>query len=144
MAGPVVEPYLYFGGRCEEALNFYKNAVGAKIEAIMKFSDSPDPMPPGMLPPGFESKVMHSCFSIGSSKVMASDGCHQGGSIEGFSLSITLTQEADAHRMFNALATGGQVQMPLGKTFWSPCFGMLKDQFGVAWMVMVMGEECPQ
>jgi PhnB protein len=144
MPGTVVEPYLYFGGRCEEALNFYKNAIGAKIEAMMKFSDSPEPMPAGMLPPGYEHKVMHSCVSIGGSKVMASDGCKPGGSMEGFSLSLTVGNEAEAHRAFDALGKGGQVQMPLAKTFWSPCFGMVKDPFGVAWMVMVMGEECPQ
>ncbi|MCC6676031.1 MAG: VOC family protein [Phycisphaerales bacterium] len=137
MSGAMVEPYLMFGGRCEEALAFYKTAVGAKVERVMKFSESPDPMPPGVLAPGFEHKVMHSSFKVGGSTVMASDGCGPGSKFEGFSLSLSVATEAEADKAFNALAAGGKVTMPLGKTFWSPRFGMLTDKFGVAWMVIV-------
>ena len=133
----LVEPYLSFGGRCEEALAFYKAAIGAQIDMVMKFSDSPEPMPPGMLPPGFENKVMHASFRVGSSAVMASDGCHAGANFAGFSLSLSVPTEAEAHRAFSALSNGGKVTMPLGKTFWSPCFGMVTDTFGVSWMVIV-------
>jgi len=137
MSGTLVEPYLMFGGRCEEALAFYGAAVGAKVERVMKFSESPEPMPPGVLAPGFEQKIMHSSFMIGQSRVMASDGCGPGSKFEGFSLSLSVATEAEADRAFNALAAGGKVTMPLGKTFWSPRFGMLTDKFGVAWMVIV-------
>lgn len=137
MSGTLVEPYLMFGGRCEEALAFYQAAVGAKVERVMKFSESPEPMPPGVLAPGFEQKIMHSSFMIGQSRVMASDGCGPGSKFEGFSLSLSVATEAEADRAFNALAAGGKVTMPLGKTFWSPRFGMLTDKFGVAWMVIV-------
>lgn len=142
MKTPVVQAYLLFGGRCEEALSFYRDALGAHIEAVMKFKDSPEPTPPGMLPPGFEEKVMHSSFRIGETVVMASDGCEPGAKFGGFSLAIAVATEAEADRAFNALAQGGQITMPLGKTFWSPRFGMLKDRFGVDWMVNVVTESC--
>lgn len=135
--GHQVEPYLTFGGRCEEALEFYKKAVGATVDCVMKFSDSPEPMPPGVLAPGFEHKVMHSSFRVAGSTIMASDGCHAGSKFDGFSLSLSVPNEAEAHKAFNALAAGGQVTMPLAKTFWSPCFGMLTDKFGLGWMVIV-------
>jgi len=133
----MVEPYLSFGGRCEEALAFYKSAIGAQVDMVMKFSDSPEPMPPGVLPPGFEHKVMHSSFRVGGSVVMASDGCHAGAKFDGFSLSLSVPTEQEARRAFDALAGGGKVTMPLAKTFWSPCFGMVTDKFGVSWMVIV-------
>lgn len=134
----VVQPYLFFGGRCEEALAFYRAAIGAQVDMVMKFSDSPEPMPPGMLQPGFENKVMHSSFRVGGSTLMASDGCHEGSKFDGFSLSLAVQTEAEAHRAFGALADGGQVTMPLAKTFWSPCYGMVTDRFGVCWMVSVV------
>lgn len=133
----LVQPYLTFSGRCEEALAFYREAVGAQVEMVMLFKDSPEPCPPGMLPPGFENKVMHSSFRVGDSVVMATDGCHEEGKFHGFSLALSVGTEAEANRAFNALADGGKVQMPLAKTFWSPRFGMVQDRFGVAWMVMV-------
>lgn len=132
-----IEPYLMFGGRCEEALEFYKTALGAQVERVMKFSESPEPMPPGTLPPGFEHKIMHSSFKVGQARIMASDGCGPGSKFEGFSLSIPVKTEADADRVFAALSAGGKVTMPLTRTFWSPKFGMLTDKFGVAWMVNV-------
>lgn len=139
MANTVVEPYLFFGGRCEEALEFYKSAIGATPGMLFRFSDSPEPIPAGMLQSGFESKVMHTSFRVGDCTIMASDGCSEGSTFSGFSLSLTVPTEADANRVFNALADGGNVTMPLGKTFWSPCYGMLTDRFGIGWMVIVPG-----
>jgi PhnB protein len=133
-----VQPYLFFAGRCEEAVEFYKKALGAEVEMLMRFKDSPEPPRPGMIPPGSENKIMHACLRIGDSRLMASDGRYEGApSFQGFSLSLTVANEAEAGRMFAALAEGGQVQMPLAKTFWSPRFGMVADRFGVGWMVIV-------
>ncbi len=108
----------------------------------MRFADSPEPMPPEMLAPGFENKVMHSCFRIGSSAIMASDGCGPASTFAGFSLALSAATEGEAERAFAALADGGNVTMPLAKTFWSPRYGMVSDRFGVAWMVMVAAEPC--
>ena len=133
-----IEPYLFFNGRCEEAVEFYKNALGAEVTMLMRFKESPEPQPPGMLPPGCENKIMHVSLRIGDTTVMGSDGrCTGQTEFQGFSLSLTVANEAEAERKFAALADGGQVQMPLSKTFWSPRFGMVADRFGVAWMVTV-------
>jgi PhnB protein len=134
-----VQPYLFFDGRCEEAIEFYRSKLGAKVEMFMRFKDSPEPAQPGMVPPGSENKVMHSCFRIGDTAVMASDGrCMGKPSFQGFSLSLTVPNEAEAERLFAGLGDGGQVQMPLTKTFFSPRFGMVADRFGVSWMIVVM------
>jgi PhnB protein len=130
-----IQPYLFFGGRCEQALEFYRSALNAELIMLMRFNESPKPLPPGVLQTGFESKVMHCSFRIGTTTVMASDGCSDKSSFSGFSLSLTLASVDEAHRVFTLLADGGQVQMPLGKTFWSPCYGMLTDRFGIGWMV---------
>lgn len=133
-----VQPYLFLEGRTEEALAFYTKALETKVDDLMRYSDSPDPPPPGMVPPGDENKVMHSSFKVGGTIVMLSDGgCSGQPKFAGFSLAVDLPDEATTRRMFDALAAGGQVTMPLGKTFWSPCFGMLTDRFGVSWMLMV-------
>lgn len=132
-----IEPYLFFGGRCEQALEFYRVALGAQIEMMMRFDESPEPMPPGSMPPGFEKKIMHASFRIGDSRVMASDGNSEESRFDGFSLSLTLSSELEVDRIFAALSEGGLVQMPLSRTFWSPRFGMLTDQFGVSWMLSV-------
>ena len=133
-----VEPYLFFEGRCEEAVEFYRKALGADVIMLMRYKDSPEPPPPGKLPPGSENKVMHASVRIGDTTVMASDGFAQGRPMfQGFSLSITVPDEARAEQVFAALAEKGQVQMPLAKTFWSPRFGMATDRFGVGWMVNV-------
>ena len=134
----LVQPYLNFDGRCEEALEFYRGALGAEVTALMRFKDSPEPHAPGMVPPGAQDKVMHASFRIGDTTVMASD-CHAGGrpSFQGFSLSLTLPDGARAERAFAALTDGGQVQMPLGKTFFASRFGVVADRFGVSWMVYV-------
>lgn len=131
-----IEPYLFFDGRCEEAVEFYRKALGAQVLMLMRNSESPEPAPPEMLPPGSENKVMHVSLKIGETTVMASDGRNSGApDFKGFSLSISAADAAEAGRLFNGLADGGQVQMPLAKTFWSPLFGMVTDRFGVGWMV---------
>lgn len=131
-----MQPYLFFNGRCEEAIRFYRKALGAEVEMMMRYKESPEPPPPGRVPPGFDSKIMHASFRIGQTTLMASDGCHADKpSFEGFSLSLAVQSEAEADRVFAALAEGGEVGMPLTKTFWSPRFGMVKDRFDVAWMI---------
>ncbi len=136
MKTTLVQPYLFFGGRCEEALEFYGTALGAQVDMLMRYSDSPEPAPPGRLAPGFENKVMHATFRIGGSTLMASDGCEEGdGTFHGFSLSVTFPTETEAQNAFTVLSEDGKVTLPLGKTFWSPCFGMLEDRFGMGWMV---------
>jgi PhnB protein len=136
MAHQTLQPYLFFGGRCEEAIAFYQAAIGARQEFLMRYEESPEPMPPGMLAPGFEQKVMHASIRIGEQVVMASDGCHPGAQFQGFSLALTLPTPDAARLAFDALAAGGAVTMPLAPTFWSPMYGMLTDRFGVCWMVM--------
>jgi PhnB protein len=133
----VIQPYLFFGGRCEEAIEFYRTAIGAEVEMLMRHKDAPEQPPEGMLPAGYENKVMHCSLRIGSSVIMASDGCGDAGTFNGFALSITLPDEAAAKRAFAALAEQGKVDMPMDKTFWSPCFGMVTDRFGMSWMVSV-------
>jgi PhnB protein len=133
----LVKSYLFFDGRCEEALEFYRNTLGAEVKLLMRYKDSPEPHPPGMVPPGFDNKVMHATFRVGDSDVMAADDCQGHPTFQGFSLSLTVPSEAQADRLFRALAAGGQVKMPLTKTFFSPKFGMLTDRFGVGWMVHV-------
>lgn len=132
-----VQPYLFFDGRCEEAVNFYREALGVEVTAMMRFKESPEPQP-GMIPPGSEEKIMHASFKIGETEVMASDGnCAGRPSFQGFSLTLTAPDEAKADQLFAALAKGGQVQMPMAKTFFAPRFGMVADRFGVSWMIIV-------
>ena len=131
-----IQPYLFFNGHCEEAIEFYRKALGAEVEMMMRFKDSPEPMPPGAAAPGMADKVMHASLRIGGALLMASDGMGAGElAFQGFSLSIDAPDTAGADRMFNALAEGGMVKMPIGKTFWSPYFGIVADRFGVSWMV---------
>ena len=133
-----VQPYLFFDGCCEEAVEFYRSALGAEVTTLMRFKDSPEPHEPGMVPPGAEDKVMHTSFRIGDTTVLSSDGRCQGQpSFQGFSLALTVPNEAEADRLFARLADGGQVQMPLTKTFFTPRFGMVADRFGVPWMILV-------
>jgi len=135
----LVQPYLFFEGRCEEALEFYSKALGAKVEMKLRYSECPDSgggCPAGM-PPGTEKKIMHSAFKIGETTVMASDGMNSGKpDFKGVTLSITMDDVAGVKRVFDALSAGGKVVQPLAKTFFSPSFGMLADKFGVAWMVL--------
>jgi PhnB protein len=132
-----IQPYLFYGGRCEEALEFYKSAVGAKVEFMMRNNEMPEPPPPGRIPAGWEKKICHCSFRIGNSVLMASDGCEANAKYDGFSLAITAANDSEAEKYFNALVTGGKVKMPLTKTFWTSKFGMLTDKFGVDWMVSV-------
>jgi PhnB protein len=134
-----LEPYLFFNGRCEEAIDFYKKALGAEVTMLMRMNEAPDPPPPGAIPEGFEDKVMHASLQIGEMRLMVSDGnSNMQPSFKGFCLSLGMFDVQEAERTFAALlAGGGKVTMQLGKTFWSPAFGMVEDQFGVGWMVIV-------
>jgi PhnB protein len=133
-----IEPYLFFNGRCDEAIAFYKEALGAEVTMLMRMNEAPDPPPPGAIPPGFEHKVMHASLRIGGTMLMMSDGMSEmQPSFKGFSLSLEVADATEAERRFTALLQGGgKVTMPVGKTFWSPAFGMLEDRFGVGWMVI--------
>ena len=131
-----VQPYLFFNGRCEEALNFYRDSVGAEAQIVMRFKDSPEPQPGTQ--PGNENKVLHATCRIGQTTFMASDGRADGQlKFEGFCLAVNVPNESEADRVFAALGEGGKVEMPLMKTFWAPKFGILEDRFGVGWMVSV-------
>lgn len=133
-----IQPYLFFNGLCEEAVGFYRKALGAEVETTMRFKDGPESHQPGTIPPDFENKIMHTSFRIGQTTVMASDGCSaEGLSFQGFSLSLSVSSESEAERVFAALAEAGQVRMPLAKTFWSSRFGMVADRFGISWMITV-------
>ena len=133
-----VNPYLSFDGRADEAIAFYQRALGAEVKMLMRFKDYPGPADPGMVRPGTENNVMHANLRIGESTILLSDGrCTGKPQFQGVSLAITVADVAEAERVFAALAEGGQVQMPLAKTFFSPSFGMVADRFGVAWMVYV-------
>jgi PhnB protein len=135
-----VEPYLMLSGRCEEALAFYNQALDAKTTMLMRFDESPDKNHPMPMPPNWDKKIMHSSITVGDTTVMMSDGMSTDAvDFSGVSLSITADNEAQAKKLFDALAQGGKVTMPLGKTFWSPCFGMASDKFGVNWMVGLDG-----
>jgi len=136
-----IEPYLFFEGRCEEAVEFYKKAIGAEVVMMMRFKDAPDPNACKGVP---GDKIMHATLRIAGNNVMASDGrCEQGTKFQGFALSLGVNTESEADKYFNALTQGGQVIMPLSKTFWSPRFGMVTDKFGVMWMVNVLSEQKP-
>ena len=129
--------YLFFDGRTDEALEFYKKTLGIEVEMLMRFKDAPPEAQSGCAP-GSENKVMHSCFKLGDQRVMASDGRNEGKpNFQGFALSLSAKDEAEADRLFAALGEGGHVQMPLMKTFFSPKFGMVQDKFGVGWMILV-------
>lgn len=135
-----VQPYLFFDGRCEEALAFYRNALGARVDMLMRFRESPEAPPPGACAPGSEDKIMHASLRIGHTVIMASDGaCGGTPRFDGFALSINAADETEADRLFAALADGGGVRMPLTRTFFAPYFGMVTDRFGVQWMVIVPG-----
>ena len=141
MTDAQVQTYLFFNGQCEEALEFYKSAIGAEVDFVMHYRESPEPMPGAQMRPNFEGKVMHATFHVGGTTIMAADDCVAERSFDGFSLSLVLPTESEAHHAFDALSEGGRVTMPLTKTFWSPCFGMLADKFGVGWMVTVAKPE---
>lgn len=140
----LIQPYLFFDGRCEEALDFYRRRLNAEVTMLLRYKESPDPPQPGMVPAGCGDKIMHSSFRVGDTTVMASDGRCQGQPVfQGFSLALSVADETQADPLFAALADGGQVQMPLGRTFFSPRFGMVADRFGVSWMVIAGSPENP-
>jgi len=137
----MIQPYLFFEGRCEAAVEFYRQALGAELLTLMRYRENPDPPPPDRLPPGSEDNIMHAALRIGETTLMMSDGfCSGQPGFQGFSLSLGVASQAEARQLFDALADQGQVQMPLGQTFWSPCFGMVTDRFGVGWMVGMEAE----
>ena len=130
-----VQPYLFFDGRCEEALGFYCKALGGQVTALMRYQDNPEPPPPGNTMAG--DKIMHANLQIGAAQIMASDGQRPGeGLFKGFALSITAATATQAQRLFDALADGGHIQMPFGPTFFATPFGMVADRFGVSWMLV--------
>jgi PhnB protein len=134
-----IQPYLSFEGRCEEAFEFYKSALGAEAEVLMRFKDNPEPPEVSMVSPGSENKIMHMEFRIGETSILASDGqCTGQTGFKGITLTLTAADEAEADRLFANLENGGQVMMPLSKTFFSPKFGIVADRFGVSWMVIVV------
>ena len=137
----LIEPYLFFEGRCEEAVEFYKKALGAEVLMMMRFKDAPDPNACSGVS---GDKIMHVSLRIGGSNIMASDGrCDSPMKFEGFSLSLAVNTESEAKKYFDALTQGGKVIMPLAKTFWSPLFGMVTDKFGIMWMINMMGDQKP-
>ena len=141
----MIQPYLFFEGRTEEALEFYRKALGAQVQMMMRYREAPEgnaKCPDGSAPPG--EKIMHSAFTIGESMLMASDGfCSGKPQFGGFSLSYPAKDEADAKKRFDALAAGGKVSQPLTETFFAKSFGMVTDKFGVGWMV-IAGQKAPQ
>jgi len=137
-----IQPYLFFEGRCDEALEFYRKTLGAEVRMLMRYRDAPPPAtsPGGSAPPG--DKVMHASFRIGDSELMASDGlCSGKPGFQGFALSVAARDDADAKRKFGALAEGGQVRQPLTKTFFASSFGMVADRFGITWMVIAGSQQ---
>lgn len=129
-----VQPYLFFDGKCEEAIEFYKSAIGAKVEMLMRFKENPDP---GQMPPNSDDKVMHAAFTVGGTQILASDGhCAGKPSFQGFGLTLNAKDDAEAEKLFGAVGKGGQVQQPLVKTFFASKFGMVTDRFGIMWMVI--------
>ncbi|HEV2329579.1 MAG TPA: VOC family protein [Verrucomicrobiae bacterium] len=131
-----IEPYLFFEGRGEEAIEFYKRSLGAEVDMLMRYKESPEPPPPGCAPPD-TNKIMHASVRIGGKSVMMSDGrCSGKPNFDGFALSLSVPTETEAEKKFKALSDGGQAMMPLTKTFFAKSFGMVKDRFGVHWMVI--------
>jgi PhnB protein len=132
-----IQPYLFFDGRCQEALDFYVTALGAKVEALIRFKDSPEPPDPAKVPPGAANNIMHSSLRIGETVVLASDGFGNGNPVfQGFSLALWVANDAEADHLYSALAKEGKITQPLVKTFFASSFGMVTDKFGVPWMVV--------
>lgn len=136
-----LEPYVFLSGQAEAAIAFYQQVLGARLEMLMRFADSPDPIPPEHQFPGYEQQVMHASLMLGEDRLMLSDGCGPGVTPQGFSLSITCADLAEAQTRFIALAEGGRIDMPFGPTFWAPGFGTVTDRFGIQWMVSVPSPE---
>ena len=136
-----VQPYLFFGGRCEEASEFYHKAIGAEIVTKLRFKDAPEPPPPGVPTPDPE-KIMHMAIKVGDSTFMAADGCNGPAvGFQGVSMTISVSKPEEADKVFNALSEGGSIVMPMGPTFFSPRFGMVKDKFGLGWTILTTGNQ---
>lgn len=136
-----VQPYLYFEGRAEEALGFYQKTLGAQVDVMMRMSEAPpEAQTPGQGCRGdidTSNKILHASFRVGDTTVMASDGmCSGTANFQGFALTLTVADDAEAAQKFALLAEGGEVQMPVDKTFFASSFGMVKDRFGVLWIVI--------
>lgn len=140
MKSSSIHPYLFFNGNCEAALEFYKTALNAEVDMVMRYRDNPDSPPSDTIPEGYDDKIMHASFRIGDAMIMVSDGCGETSTFAGFSLHLGTATADDAKRFFNALCEGGQITMPLETTFWSPLFGIVQDRFGVSWMVSLETE----
>lgn len=141
---PTIQPYLFFHGKCEEAIEFYKSALGAKVGMLLRFKDNPGTPPPGVVPDGYGDKVMHATVNIGDAVMLMSDGTGVGGPVfKGVSISLGVPTVAEADRCYEALRLGGAVEMPIGKTFFAERFGCVKDKFGVSWMVIAGPTETP-
>ena len=128
-----VNPYLHFDGNCEAALKYYQKVLGARIEVMVPYESGPPDMP---TPLDYKKKIMHAKVTVDGEVLMGSDappGHFQ--KPQGFSVSLQVEDPTDAERKFKALAEGGTINMPFGKTFFSKGFGMCVDQFGVPWMV---------
>ena len=134
-----VQSYLFFEGRADEAIAFYREALGAELLMRMTYGESPEG--DGECPGGFKppvDKVMHASLRIDGSELGLSDGmCSGKPEFKGVSQTLVCADDAEARRRFDALAEGGQVNMPLAESFFASSFGMLADRFGVDWMVMV-------
>jgi PhnB protein len=135
---PAVQPYLFFRGRCEEAIEYYKDKLGAEVVMKLRFKDNPEKPGPDKVPPALDDRIMHAAIRIQGTEIMMSDGMRTGPlDFQCMSLSLSVPNEAEVDRIFHALAADGAVQMPLGKTFFSPRFGAVADKFGVSWMLIV-------
>jgi PhnB protein len=132
-----VQPYVFFDGKCDEAIAFYSSAIGAKTQMLMRYKDCPDPQGKAACKPGTEDKVMHANVKIRDTEVLMADG-HCGGNpkFEGFGLALQAKDNQDAEKLFAALSEGGNVMMPMSETFFAHRFGMVADKFGVMWMVL--------
>lgn len=134
-----IEPYLMFNGRCEEAISFYQTVLGAEVAFLMRFDEAPDKE---CCPPGAEKKVMHATIMVAGNALMMSDGCcDDKPAFQGISLSISVDDIEQGRTLFEQLSEGGLIEMPYAATFWSPGFGVVRDRFGVSWMVNVLEEE---
>ena len=135
---PTLNPYLTLNGNCEEAFNFYKSIFGGEFRQISKFGDMP-PMPGHEMPEEEKKRVLHVSLPISKETIlMGSDSSLRMGEVkmgDHMSLSIGADSKEEADRIFNGLATGGKITMPIADMFWGAYFGMLDDKFGFSWMV---------
>jgi len=132
-----IQPYLFFDGRCEEAIDFYRRTIDARVTQLMRFKDVPNACSPGTQQ---ENKIMHASLQVRGATILASDGeCQGKANFDGFGLSLQAPNDSEAERLFGALSDGGAVRMPMTKTFFASKFGMVKDRFGVTWMVLAGG-----